>query len=117
MKEQLILVTLNAEQIEKAKEINGKRKQITHALICGSHGQLFGTKKHCDKYFSAWKQVFKDLFHQSIEVDNYEISDFESTFDMVNILIKIQDSSESEVKPENTKPTKKKGLFAKLFGK
>ncbi len=94
----MILVTLNAEQVEKAKEVNGKRKQITHALICGSHGQIFGTKKHCDKYFSAWKEIFKDLFNQSIEVDDYEISDFESTFDMVNILIDIQDTSKEKIK-------------------
>lgn len=39
MKEKLILVTLNKEQIEKAKEVNGDRKKITHALLCGSSGQ------------------------------------------------------------------------------
>jgi len=116
MKEKLILVTLNAEQVEKAKEVNGKRKQITHALICGSHGQIFGTKKHCDKYFSAWKEIFKDLFNQSIEVDDYEISDFESTFDMVNILIDIQDTSKEKNKIK-IDPAKKKSLFSKLFGK
>lgn len=117
MKQDLILVTLNTEQIEKAKEVNGKRKQITHALICGSYGQIFGTKKYCDKYYSAWQEVFKGLFNRGVELDDYEISDFESTFDMVDILIKAQGFSNNKGPVEDLKPTKKKGLFATIFGK
>ena len=35
MKHDLTLVRLDPEQIAKAKEANGARKKITHALICG----------------------------------------------------------------------------------
>ena len=31
----LILVALTPEQIAKAKAVNGPRKRITHALLCG----------------------------------------------------------------------------------
>ena len=61
----LILVTLNPEQIAKAKEANGKRKRITHTLLCGHYGQIFGTEKHCLKYYTAWKQNFPTLFSRS----------------------------------------------------
>lgn len=49
MKHDLTLVTLSPEQIAKAKETNGARKKITHALICGPHGQMFGTEAQCLK--------------------------------------------------------------------
>ena len=41
----LILVTLNPEQIAKAKEANGKRKRITHALLCGHIMDRFSERK------------------------------------------------------------------------
>ena len=87
MKHDLTLVALNQEQITKAKEVNGKRKQITHAVICGPYGQLFGTEKQCLKYFSAWSKIFPTLFGKAVETDKYEISNFEATFDLVNKLI------------------------------
>lgn len=87
----LTLVTLNQEQIEKAKAVNDQRKQITHALVCGHHGQLFGTEKFCRKYYSTWLDVFPLLFDKCVETDNYEISDFESSADLVNKLMSIQD--------------------------
>ena len=54
MKHDLTLVTLSPEQIAKAKEANGTRKKTTHALICGPHGQMFGTEAQCLKYWEAW---------------------------------------------------------------
>ena len=48
MKHNLTLVTLTADQIANAKEANGQRKRITHALICGPYGQKFGTEKQCE---------------------------------------------------------------------
>ena len=50
----LTLVTLTPGQIAMAKDANGVRKTITHALICGPHGQIFGTEKQCRKYWVAW---------------------------------------------------------------
>ena len=101
----MVLVTLNPEQIAKAKSANGKRRQITHALICGPYGQMFGTRKQCLKYFSVWDPayrievspgrhvaMFSKLFDKAVKTEQYEIVDFESTFNLVNKLIAIQDS-------------------------
>lgn len=121
MKNNLILVTLNQDQISKAKDINGKRKQISHALICGPHGQIFGTEKECRKYYTAWISVFPLLFDKGIETDDYSISNYESSFDLVNKLIELHDPLEKKANPihqeieELTK--KKKGLFSRLFGR
>ncbi|MFQ2347694.1 MULTISPECIES: hypothetical protein [Aeromonas] len=53
MENDLILVVLDVEQIAKAKDENGKRKQITHALVVGNYGVMFGTEKQCMKYYST----------------------------------------------------------------
>ena len=58
----LVLVTLTKEQIAKAKEANGPRKRITHALLCGPYGQMFGTENQCWKYYAAWSEIFSELF-------------------------------------------------------
>lgn len=119
LKHNLILVVLSRDQIEKAKEVNGKHKQITHALICGSHGQIFGTERHCRKYYSVWVNIFPYLFDKEIETKSYEIPDFESTFNLVNKLIALHDPLEKDdnldylVQGKITK--KKKGFFARIF--
>ncbi|EGR1559814.1 hypothetical protein D6Y19_24695 [Vibrio parahaemolyticus] len=59
MENSLILVALSEEQITQAKAANGQRKKITHALLCGSYGQIFGTEKQCLKYYNAWKDIFQ----------------------------------------------------------
>lgn len=120
MKEKLILVTLTTEQIEKAKEVNGARKQITHALLCGSSGQIFGTEKQCRKYYSVWSKSFPNIFSEAFETGNQEITDYSSTFDLVNILIAKNDEGKKQVsqQPQPTsdnKPTKK-GFFSRLLG-
>jgi hypothetical protein len=120
MKEKLILVTLSEDQIKKAKEVNGARKQITHALLCGSSGQIFGTEKHCEKYYSAWSKIFPNVFSEAFKTNNHEITDYSSIFDLVSILIEKNDKEQKQVSatsatPKTTKP-KKKGLFSKLFG-
>ncbi|AQT62337.1 hypothetical protein [Cellvibrio sp. PSBB023] len=123
MKYNLTLVTLNESQIEKAKEINGRRKTITHALICGPHGQIFGTETYCRKYYSVWCKIFPYIFDKSIEVCEHEISNYETTFNLVNKLIEIHDPLEKAANPvwqeiesirENKKP--KKGFISRLFG-
>ena len=101
----LISITvLSPEQIAKAKEANSTRKKITHALICGPHGQMFGTEAQCLKYWEAWnprqkievskgqcRAIFPDVFHRAVKTANYPISNFATTFDLVNILMDLQD--------------------------
>ena len=58
MSENVLLVKLNAEQIKLAKHENGERTQISHAVVCGKYGQLFGTEKQCRKYYEVWKRIF-----------------------------------------------------------
>ena len=91
----LVLVRLIPEQIEKAKAANGPRKQITHALVCGPYGSIFGTERQCLKYFDAWNPaggaVFPDLFDRGVKVNAHEIRDFETTFNLVNRLTEAQD--------------------------
>lgn len=100
MKHNLTLVALSPDQIAKAREANGARKKITHALVCGPHGQVFGTEQQCRKYFATWdpaykievspgkfKAIFPRLFNKAVETEEFEITNFETTFDLVNILI------------------------------
>ena len=95
-KHELILVSLNKAQIARARKANGKRKQITHALLCGPYGQIFGTEKQCLKYYLVWRDIFPALFSESIETTNYEIAEYRSTFDLVNTLIEANDYLRSE---------------------
>ena len=93
----------------RAKEINGKRKRITHALLCGPYGQLFGTEKQCLKYFAAWdpeyrievssgnfKPLFPGLFDKAVKTDKYEITQDESTWNLVEKLIEASDALQSD---------------------
>lgn len=99
MRYTLTLVTLNRTQSAKAKEVNGPRKKITHALICGPHVQIFGTEKHCRKYYSVWSEIFPYISDKAIEVSEYEITDYETTFDLVNELIETHDPLEEVDNP------------------
>jgi hypothetical protein len=83
----LVLVTLTEQQILLATEKNGSRKTFTHALICGSYGQIFGTESHCRKYYKIWKDIFKNLFDEAIETNAFLITDYVSSFNLVNTLI------------------------------
>ncbi|MXZ27340.1 MAG: hypothetical protein F4222_07870 [Gammaproteobacteria bacterium] len=87
----LVLVKLDPQQIARAKEANGKRKRITHALICGQYGQIFGTEKHCLKYYTVWSDIFSSLFSRSFDTSSYTIDDFNSTF---NLVMRLIDASE-----------------------
>lgn len=91
-KPDLLLVTLTTSQIQQAKVTNGKRKKITHAVVCSHYGQMFGTELQCRKYFSVWSQIFvPSLFARAIETDSYRLEDFETTFDLINLLIAAED--------------------------
>lgn len=93
---ELVLVRLTPEQIARAKAVNGARRRITHGLICGPFGQRFGTELQCRKYFDAWnpankQAIFPRLFGKAIELDDYAITDFSSTDNLVTRLIEAQD--------------------------
>ena len=92
MSEKVKLVKLNKEQIVLAKNTNGERKKITHAVVCGKYGQLFGTEKQCRKYFSAWSEIFPKLFNGGEEVENFDIKDYQTTQELVMVLINANDS-------------------------
>lgn len=90
--------------------------------MCGHYGQIFGTEKQCRKYYSAWSEIFPNLFDGGKEVKGHEPASYEYTFDLVNILIAAHDSlekkSEARQKPSTQRPARlrKKGFFEKLFG-
>ena len=128
MKHNLTLVTLTPEQIARAKEINGKRKRITHALLCAPYGQLFGTEKQCLKYYRVWKQIFSNLFVKAVLTDNHDIVNYHSTFNLVHILINASDNigtsteiligTDSRAKDEIERVSHKKrrrGFLKRLF--
>ena len=104
MKHNLTLVILTREQIAQAKEANGRRNRITHALVCGPHGQMFGTEKQCLKYFTAWdpdhrievapgqyEALFGDLFDKAVKTTACAITDFRTTPELVTRLMEASD--------------------------
>jgi len=86
----LILAPLTGEQIAIAKSTLGARRQITHVLVCGSFGKMFGTEKQCRKYFAPWSTDFPTLFDQVIEANGVELTDYEETDGLVMRLIDAQ---------------------------
>ena len=92
MNHRLVLVTLTPDQVAKAKQANGKRKKITHALVCGPYGQIFGTEKFCLKYFDVWVEIFPLLFSRRVKTGRHRITNFKSTSNMVTKLIEVHDS-------------------------
>ena len=75
----LVFVRLNKKQIARAKEENEKPKGITHALICGRYGQMFGTEKQCLRHYNLWSGQFASQFSISFRTHAYAIEDFHST--------------------------------------
>ncbi|MYD97658.1 MAG: hypothetical protein F4X98_09760 [Gammaproteobacteria bacterium] len=100
MKHNLTLVILTQEQIARAREANGSRKRITHALVCGPYGQMFGTEQQCLRYFTLWdpdhrievapgqfRAPFAELFDKAVKTTAYAISDYRTTPDLVTRLM------------------------------
>ena len=100
MKHNLTLVILTREQIARAREANGRRKRITHALVCGPYGQMFGTEQECLKYFTLWdpdhrievapgqfQALFADLFDKAVKTTAYAIGDYRTTPDLATRLM------------------------------
>ena len=123
MSKDLVMVTLNEQQIIQAKEENGKRKQITHALVVGSHGVMFGTEKQCRKYYSTWSDIFSHLFHKCYESTDWQLRCFVDSGNVVMSLIAESDAIESEGSKimESSKmgatDQRKKTLLSKIFRK
>ena len=117
MENNLILVSLTDDQISKAKDKNGSRKRITHALVVGNHGTMFGTEKQCRKYYSAWSDIFIHLFNKYYETDQYEFKTFKCSGNVVEKLFNESDSMKpNTTKRYSSKKPKKKGFIARLFG-
>ena len=83
---------LTPEQIARAREANGRRKRITHGLVCGPYGQMFGTERQCGKYFTLWdpdhrievapgqyRALFAELFDRAVTTTAYAIGDYRTT--------------------------------------
>ena len=115
---------MSDEQITLAKEANGKRKRMTHVLIAGDYGQIYGTEKQCLKYYNVWKDIFKELFDGHANLQFVEqIEDYKSTFNLVKILIsehdKLPSSTQSKLKAleeELKEEAPKKSFLQRLFG-
>ena len=57
---------------------------------------MFGTKKQCLKYYLVWRDIFPALFSKGVEKTEHAITDYRSTFDLVNRLIEADDSLRSK---------------------
>ncbi|MEO9524959.1 MULTISPECIES: hypothetical protein [Pseudomonadota] len=118
MDNDLVLVTLDAEQIAKAKEANGKRKRITHALVVGEYGVMFGTEKQCMKYYSVWKNIFKHLFGKCYETDQYRLATYTCSGNVVMDLTAESDRRKPKIDfIEEAVKREKRGFWARLLGR
>lgn len=87
----LCLASLNPAQIIAAKSALGQRRRITHVLLCGPYGKIFGTEAQCRKYFTPWSTLFPEIFEKAIESTSYELEDYNETRDLVLHLLKESD--------------------------
>jgi hypothetical protein len=118
MENDLVLVALNAEQVAKAKEENGQRKRITHGLVVGNYGVMFGTEKQCMKYYSVWKRIFKDLFGNCYETDQYHLTTYACSGNVVMDLIAESDRRKPKIDfIEEAVKHEKKGFWSRLLGR
>ena len=121
MKHNLTLVILTAEQIARAKEANGRRKRITHALVCGPYGQMFGTEKECLKYFRVWdpdhrieaapgefRAPFGSLFDKAVKTTAHAITDYRTTPGLGTRLMAASGTTLGEAPSA-------RGLFGRIF--
>jgi len=90
-KQPLVLVTLDESQVSRAKEVNGKRKRITHAVLCGQYGRIYGTQQHCHKRYTLWSKHFSSLFSKPLRTGSYAIDNFTSSFELERRLIDARD--------------------------
>jgi hypothetical protein len=55
---------------------------------------MLGTEKQCRKYYSAWKDIFRHLFDKVYETEMHPIQRYESTLNLVMLLIQEDDRIE-----------------------
>ncbi len=115
MTDDLILVFLNDDQRIKAKEANGKRKQISHALVVGGYGVMYGTEKQCRKYYSVWKDIFNNLFDKCYETSEFSLEIYISSGNVVMDLIAESDRRKEKIVTKSENPRKKEWL-SRIFG-
>lgn len=48
---------------------------------------MFGTEKQCRKYYSVWKEIFKSLFGSCYEANDYDLSTYKCSGNVVMDLI------------------------------
>ncbi len=121
-KKPMLLVTLTPSQIALAKAENGERLKITHALVCGRHGQMFGTEKQCRKYYDVWKRIFAELFSEARECSDYAFADYVGNRALVMKLIEASDKGKrvelGQLMEVESMPDRAAGRswWSKLFG-
>ncbi|MBL0517986.1 MULTISPECIES: hypothetical protein [Aeromonas] len=118
MNNDLVLVTLGVEQIAEAKEANGKRKQITHALVVGNYGVMFGTEKQCMKYYSVWKNIFKELFGKCYETNQFHLTTYICSGNVVMDLIAESDRRKPKIDfIDEVEKRERKSFWSRLLGR
>lgn len=90
----LVLVKLSDEQVALAKQANPYRRRTTYTLLCGAHEQMLGTQNQYRKYYGTWKDIFRRLFDKVYRTLMYPIQRYESTVNLVTLLIKEDDRIE-----------------------
>ena len=64
---------------------------------------MSGIKKPCLKYYLVWRDFFPALFSRGVEGTEYEITDYRSTFDLVNRLIEADGSLRSKAESPSSR--------------
>ena len=88
MAKDLVLVSLNDQQIAQAKAANGADQDITHAVVCGDHGVKFGTHEQCQKAYSFWGSVFSDIFDRTYVTQEYDLPTYDCSGDDLPDILK-----------------------------
>ena len=105
MNDSLIMATLTNEQIVKAKRYNGKGRRMTHVIICGEYGKVFGTEIQCLRLFSILKNTFRKLFSDVKIIESCQLTTYKETKNIEDVLFsKIYEKREKiENKPQPPK--------------
>jgi len=79
---------------------------------------MFGTEKQCIKYYSVWKNIFKDIFEKCYETDQYHLTTYTCSGNVVMDLIAESDSREPNMDfIEEEVRHEKKGFWSRFLGR
>jgi len=106
--EKLILVKLDNDQILKFQAANDTKMKITHALLCGSFGQIFNSEKHCRQRYESWSKMFSGIFSEISESGSHEINDYTKTHNLVIKLFSKRDEGLDIPLPDSLRIPRKK---------